>query len=152
MASGIKTFLSEIGKDAKAVFGWLGSTGGQNEIKEAEGAAEVVTTSINAPAGLALTGVVNLINAGMTQVITAETVAAAAGQSAGTGVQKAAAVESALAPQISSLLESMGVKSPTATQIQNVATALSRGLTGIVNSLPPVSSTPAPATATPATT
>ena len=144
---GIKTFLDDIGKDAKKVFTWLGSSAGQNIIAGAEAASVAVATDISPAAGLALSGAESLVNAGLKQVVATEAIAAAAGQQTGTGTQKTAAVTQAVTPQISTLLQSLGVKSPTATQIQNVGQALSTGLVTILNSLPSTSEAPSTAAA-----
>lgn len=139
-----KNFLDAIGNDAKAVFSWLGSAKGQATVATVEGTATAVTAAINPAAGAALSGVEALVNAGLAEVIKTEQLAAAAGAQTGTGAQKAAAVTTAVTPQIQSLLVSLGVASPTSAEIQAVGTALSTGLVGVLNSLPvPATTTPA---------
>lgn len=85
------SFLSTIGKDFKAVFSWLGSPKGQAVIQT----AGTVAVDLGAPAAI-----VNLAESWIEKVITTETIAAAAGEQTGSGVQKAAAVMTAMQPQI----------------------------------------------------
>lgn len=148
MAS-FKSFLSAIGHDAVTVFKWLGSTQGQTEVQVVEGAAAAVTSAVNPAAGLALTGIEALINAGLKQVVSIETVSVEAGQQSGSGAQKASAVASAAAPQIQATLQALGVPNPTAAQIQSIGSVVATSLANIVNAFPPPA-TPAPAPAAPA--
>ncbi len=131
-----KSFLSAVGNDFKKVFSWLGSTQGQATIAGVETTATVIATAINPADGLAVSGIEALINAALKQIISVETVATAAGQQSGTGAQKAAAVISAITPQIAPLLESLGVANPTAAQIQAVAESVNTGLVGVLNAIP----------------
>lgn len=131
-----KNFLSEIGTKAKDVFAWLGSSQGQTEIAAAEGAATAITTAINPAAGAALTGIESLINNAFKQVVSTEALAAAAAAQSGTGAQKAVAVAAAVAPQVSSILQSLGVKAPAATQVQSISTVVASSLANIVNAFP----------------
>lgn len=130
------SFLSTIGKDFKAVFSWLGSSKGQTTIAAVEATATGVVTAINPGAGLALAGVEALINTALKEVISIESVSAAAEQQTGSGAQKLAATLEAAAPQASAFLQSIGVPAPTAVQIQAVATIISQGMVNIVNALP----------------
>lgn len=130
------SFLSALGKDFKAVFSYLGSTKGQATIATVEGASVAVTTAINPAAGAALAGIEALINTALKSVVTAEALAAAAEQQTGTGAQKAAAAASALAPEVSTVLVSLGVKAPTATQVQSISTVVATSLANIVNAFP----------------
>lgn len=104
-------FLSRIGKDFKSVFNWLGSAKGQAVITAGEGVVTAVDPS--------LAGIFNLANSWITKVVTTETLAVAAGQQAGSSAQKAAAVITAMAPQITQYF-------PTATsvEINNANTAI----------------------------
>ena len=139
------SFLSEIGKDFKAVFDWLGSSKGQATIATVETAAAAITTAVNPAAGAALVGIEALVNAGMRAVVTAETVAAAASAQAGTGAQKAAAAAAAVAPQVQSILQSLGVSAPTATQVQAITAVVTDSICNIVNAFPQAAATaPAP--------
>jgi hypothetical protein len=131
-----KSFLSAVGNDAKAVFTWLGSSKGQTTITAVEAAAAGVTTEINPVAGAALVGIENLINLALKQVVSAETVAAAAAQQSGTGAQKSAAVIEAVSPQVSSVLTSLGVKQPAATEVQSISQTVATALATIVNAFP----------------
>lgn len=130
------SFLKGVGHAFTAVFGWLGSSNGQKAIAGAEAAANAVATAINPGLGAALVGVEMLINAGLKQVVSIETVAAAAGAQDGTGPQKLAAVVSAITPNTVAFLESIGVAAPTAEQVQTTATAIANGLVSILNVLP----------------
>lgn len=130
------SFLSTLGKDFKAVFAYLGSSKGQATIATVEGAAVAVTTAINPVAGAALAGIESLVNSALKQVVNAETLAAAAEQQTGTGAQKAAAAASALAPEVAGVLASLGVKAPTATQVQSISTVVASSLANIVNAFP----------------
>jgi hypothetical protein len=131
-----KSFLSEVGNDFKAVFGWLGSAKGQSTIATVEGAATAVVGSINPAAGAILNGIEGLVNNALKQVVSAETVAAAAASQSGTGAQKAAAAISAVSPQVSSILQSLGVKEPSADQVQSIAQVVATSLANIVNAFP----------------
>jgi hypothetical protein len=133
---GFKSFLSGVVHDAGKVFSFLGSTQGQSTIATVEGAAAGVATVVNPTAGNELQSVSSLVNQGLREVVTVESVAAQAGQQSGTGTQKAAAVTAALAPNIEALLKSLGVAQPTADQVQRVGQAVSTGIVGILNELP----------------
>ncbi len=130
------SFLSAIGKDFKAVFSWLGSAKGQATVASVETVAAAVTTAVNPAAGATLVGVEALVNVGLKAVINAESTAAAAAAQAGTGPQKAAAAAAAVAPQVENVLVSLGVKTPTAAQVQAITTVVTDALVTIVNALP----------------
>ena len=133
-----------IGKDTAKVFDWLGSAQGQQVVAGVEATAAGVATAAAGPAaGAAVAAVEGLVNQGLSGVLTVQAIATAAGKSQGNSEQKAALFAAKLSPQIASVLKSLGVADPTATQIQAVATALSTGLVGIVNALPPVAPAPA---------
>jgi hypothetical protein len=136
------SFLSNFGKDFVKVFHWLGSTQGQNTIAAVEGTTNIIVGAVDPLAVPALTGIEALINAGLRKILDVEATAAAVGAQSGTGAQKAAAVTAYLSSQSSDLLKSVGVPSPTADQIQTVASAVSSGLVAVLNALP------APATPT----
>ena len=105
------SFLSNIGKAFKSVFEWLGSAKGQTVISTAEGVVVAIDP--------ALAGIVTLANSWIEKVITTESLAAAAGVQAGSGVQKAAAVMSAMQPQIAQYFPAA-----TAAEISNANTAI----------------------------
>ncbi len=130
------TFLSAIGRDFKAVFDWLGSAKGQATVTSVESVATAITTAVNPAAGATLLGVEALVNVGLKAVINAETVAAAAAAQAGSGAQKAVAAAAAVAPQVENVLQSLGVKAPTAAQVQAITTVVTNALVTIVNALP----------------
>jgi hypothetical protein len=96
------SFLSAIGKDIKAVFGWLGSSKGEKVIETAGG----IAVAFGAPAML-----VNLAENWIHKVIATEALAVAAGQQDGSGTQKAAAVLNAMEPVVAAYF-------PSATQDQ----------------------------------
>lgn len=131
-----KSFLSVVGHDAASVFKWLGSSQGQATITATEGAAAAVTTAINPAAGAALVGIESLVNLGLKQVISIETTSVAAAQQSGTGAQKAAAVAAAVAPQVSSILKTLGASSPTSTEVQSISTVVAGALATIANAFP----------------
>ena len=111
---------------------------GQATIAGVETAGVAVATAVNPAAGVAVSGVEALVNAALKQIISVETVAAAAGAQNGTGAQKAAAVTTAITPQVAALLAALGVPSASATQIQAVAIAVNNGLVTVLNAIPPV--------------
>lgn len=135
--AGFKSFLSAVGKEFKTVFHWLASAQGQATIAGAETAATAITTAINPAAGAALAGIEALVNAALKQVVSAETVAAAAEAQSGTGAQKAAAVIDAVSPQVSAILQSLGVKQPAADQVQSISLTIASSLAAIMNAFPP---------------
>lgn len=141
------SFLKSVGKDFTSVFSWLGSAKGQATVAGVETAATGITAIVNPGAAAGLTGIEMLINAGIKSVVSIESLAAAAGQQSGTGAQKLAAVVSAVSPQTSSFLESIGVSNPTAAQVQQTTTAIANGIVAILNALPaPVATAPTTAT------
>jgi hypothetical protein len=87
------SFLSSVGKGFKAVFDWLASPKGQ--------AVLVTGGDVVATIDPALAGIVGLAESWIQKVITTETIAAAAGSQQGSGAQKAAAVISAIQPEVS---------------------------------------------------
>jgi hypothetical protein len=139
---GFKSFLSGVAHDSGKVFSFLGSTQGQNTIAAVEGVAAGVATAVDPAAGNELQNVSSLINQGLREVVSIESIAAQAGKQTGTGTEKAAAVTAALAPNIAALLKSLGVAQPTADQVQKVGQAVASGIVGILNELPPPSTAP----------
>jgi len=117
MANKFVSFLDKIGADAKKVFGWLGSTQGQQTIQAAEGLAEAGAAVAAPAAAPEIDAAIALGNAWMEKAITVETVAAAAGEQSGSGVQKAAAVASAVAPYIAEYEKAAGASALTQEQI-----------------------------------
>lgn len=86
------SFFSTVAKDFKAVFTFLGSAKGQAMIATGEGVAEAVDP--------ALSGLFTIANSFMTQALQVESLAVAAGSQAGSDTTKAAAVISAVTPQV----------------------------------------------------
>jgi hypothetical protein len=107
----LMSFLSTIGKDVKAVFNWISSPRGQAIITEGENVVKVIDP--------ALSGIIDLADSWLRKVITTETLATAAGSQSGSGVQKAAAVLTAMQPEIS-----VYFPGATATQLQNANKAI----------------------------
>lgn len=101
--------LSSIGKDAKAVFTWLGSSKGQALITTGEGVAEAIVPQ--------LTGIINIANTYLTEAIKTESIAAAAGVQTGSGTQKSAAVLSAVTPVVLAYAQQAGLSAPTSAQL-----------------------------------
>jgi hypothetical protein len=135
--AGLKSFLSAVGHGFVDVFKWLGSKQGQETVNSAEVLAAGIGTVIGGPGvGAAIVGVETLVNAGLKQIIAVEAGAAAVGAQSGTGAQKASAVIAYLTPQAHDTLVALGVKEPTAEQVQSFATAISDGLVGILNAIP----------------
>jgi hypothetical protein len=99
------SFLSSVGHGFKAVFDWLASPKGQ--------AVLVTGGAVISTIDPALAGIVGLAESWIQKVITTETIAAAAGAQQGSGTQKAAAVISAMQPEIAKYFPTA-----TATQIE----------------------------------
>lgn len=111
-----KSLLGSIGSAFKDVFKWLGSANGQKVIGTGEAIAEVIDPG--------LTGIINIANNWLTEIIKAETLATAAGEQTGSGVQKAAMVTSAVTPEILAFAQQHGLPVPTADKISAANTAL----------------------------
>lgn len=126
------SLLQTLGKDAKAVFEWLGSSKGQATVQTVEGAAEVATTAISPAAGAALTTGFALLNNWMTEIVKEETIAAAAAQQNGSGPQKSAAVVAAMEPQLLAFLQSQGI---TSAQVSAKAQTITTALVSVLNTL-----------------
>lgn len=118
-----KSVLETVGSDVKKVFAWIGSPKGQAVIAAGEGAAEVIAPQ--------LTGLINLANSGLTEIIKVEALAAGAAAQNGTGTQKLAAATAATAPAILAYAQANGLPTPTATEIQNAV----NGLVAFANAL-----------------
>lgn len=135
-----ETFLSKLGQDLKIgfreVFGWLGSSQGKAAITSAEVAAEVIGGAVNPALAPTIAGVSSLVNAGIASAVNAEALAAAAGQQAGTGTQKAAAVTAVLSSQAGSFLKSVGVSDATDAEVQSLATVIGTASANILNAIP----------------
>lgn len=124
------TFLATVGKDIKAVFAWLGSSKAQTIINAGEEAAE----ALGVPAAI-----INIGNYWLGKIITIESVAAAAGQQAGSGTTKAAAVLADVTPYVLQVAQQNGLPAPTSADIAKANDAL----VAFLNALG--ANTPAPA-------
>jgi hypothetical protein len=134
------SFLSTIGKDFKAVFSWLGSSSGQAVVAACEGLVEGVATVVGV--GAPVQSGINLINSWLKKIITTETIAAAAAQQTGSGTQKAAAVLTAIGPELNMYF-------PGTTTAQ--ATIINNALVIVLNTLGAVTASTTTTTAAPAT-
>lgn len=109
--------LKHIGSDAAKVLGWLGSSKGQATIVAGESIAEFAFP--------AATGLINLANIGLTEIIKVETLGTAASTAAtGNSTQKAAAAVVALAPEVLAYAEANGFSKPTGDQVQQMVNLL----------------------------
>ena len=104
-------FLSSIAKPFVSIFKFLESPRGQAIISAGEG----VAISIDP----ALAPLINLANSWMNKVVATEQIAAAAGAQSGTGTQKAAAVLTAMGPEIAKYFPNA-----TSAEIGNANTAI----------------------------
>lgn len=118
-----KSVLETLGGDVKSVFAWIGSPKGQAVITAGEGAVETFEPG--------LTGLINLANSGLAEIVKVEAIAAGAATQNGTGAQKLTAVVAATTPAVLSYAEANGLPVPTATQIQTAV----NGLVAFANAL-----------------
>lgn len=109
-------FFKKLASDFKKVFSWLGSAQGQQVIATGEALAE----AIYPPA----TAIVNITNTWLKEAIKAEALASAAGETSGSGPQKAAMVISAVTPQVLAFAAQNGLPEPTADKLGAANTAL----------------------------
>lgn len=132
MSNAFTSFLSKIGTDAKKVFAFLASAGGQKVVATAEAGVETAVAVVAPSAAPEVDAAITLANAWMEKAITVETVAAAAGTQNGTGAQKAAAVLAAVQPYIAQYEQAAGVSALTTAQ----TTALNNAIVAFLNALP----------------
>lgn len=111
-----KSVLETVGADVKNVFAWLGSPKAQQIITTGETVVEDVYP--------AATGLINLANTALTNIITVEGLASGAAQQNGSGTQKLAAAVEASTPAALAYAKSIGVPAPTAAQIQTAVNGL----------------------------
>ena len=111
-----KTLLQKIGGVAKDVFTFLTSSRGQSLIATGEGLAVAINPGIGS--------VITIANTWLTEIIKAETLAAAAGTQDGTGTQKSALVLSAVTPQVLDFAKANGLATPTADKLAAANKAL----------------------------
>ena len=110
------TGLKAFGHDIEKVFAWTSSAQGQAVVAAAEGVVEIA-----APASIPIVG---LINTWMQRAFSIESLAVAAGQSAGNGAQKAALVTQSVTPLVIQYAKDAGLAPRTADQISAANTAL----------------------------
>lgn len=110
--SGLKVFGTEIEK----AFAWFGSPKGQVVVTAGEGLLQSLVP--------ASTPLVNLFNSWAAKAYNVEALAVAASKVTGTGADKAAAVLTAVAPDVLQYAQQAGVPARTAAQIQTANTAL----------------------------
>lgn len=105
---------------------WLEKAGSDllNVFKKAAPVVQEIQTIATPFENIYAPGLSQVINLGLTEIIQAEALAAAAGQANGSGETKLAAVIAALAPQIAPTLAAIGVTNPTSTQYTNFINAL----------------------------
>ena len=118
--SGLKAF----GTDIEKAFAWFGSPSGKTVVAAGEAVVEAV-----APASV---GIVDLFNAWAQKAYNVESLAVAANQNKGTGVDKAALVEAAIAPTVIQYATQAGLPARTAAQISaanNAAIAFINAMT-----------------------
>lgn len=117
--SGLKVF----GMDIEKAFAWFGSPKGQAVIASGETAVEDIV-----PASVPL---VNLFNSWAQKAYNIESIAVAAGKQTGTGVDKAAAVTTAILPDVLTYAEQDGMSERTAAQI----TAANSAVVAFINAM-----------------
>lgn len=121
-----KSILSDVGTFLKKVF---------------DGAAKVAAAA-EPIIDLAFPGISTLYNATVTEIITAENAAIAAGQQNGTGAQKLAMVVAAVTPSFNAYAAANGLPIPTLTTIEAYVNATVAGLNAIPTVVPtPISGT-----------
>jgi hypothetical protein len=129
-----KSVLSVIGSDIKAVFAWIGSPKGQQVILTGEAAVETIFP--------AATGLINLANAGLAEILKVEALATGAAIQNGSGLQKLTAVTTAIAPEVLAYAQQHGLATPTSTEIQTAV----NGLVAFANALNGAASVTVPVT------
>lgn len=146
-----------IKEKAMSVGTWLEKAGDDvlNFFKKAAPVVQAIQTIATPFENIYAPGLASVINIGLTEIIQAEALAAAAGQTSGSGEVKLAAVTAALAPQIGPMLAALGINNPTTAQYTQfinglVAAANAFQLTQVIvptPTIPPVPTTvvlPAP--------
>lgn len=110
--SGLKVF----GTDIEKAFAWFGSPKGQAVVSAGETAVEAILPA-SAP-------IVNLFNSWAAKAYNIESLAVAAGKATGTGADKAAAVSTAVLPDVLTYAEQEGLSTRTAAQITTANNAV----------------------------
>lgn len=103
--SGLKAF----GMDIEKGFAWFGSPKGQAVVAT----GEAVAIAAGAPPAI-----ITLFNSWAAKAYNVEALAVTAGKAAGTGADKAAAVMTAVTPEVLQYVQQAGVSARTAAQIQ----------------------------------
>jgi len=111
-----KSLLDTIGSDIKGIFSWLGSVQGQEVITTGEGIIEAVYP----PA----TGIINIANNWLTEILKTQALATAAGAASGSDLQKAAMAINAATPQVIAFAEQNGFPVPTGAKLLAANNAL----------------------------
>jgi len=109
-ASNSHSWLAVIGRGFKGVFAFLGSPVGKAAVGFVERGIELAVPEA--------TGLINIANTYLTEVIKTETLAAAAGAQEGSNVQKAAIAIFGVTPQALAFAVEHGLEPPTAADIQ----------------------------------
>ena len=133
------SFLSAVGKDIKGVFAWLGSSKGTAVVKTAEGAAEAVATA--AGLGAPVQAGLDLLNGWLGEAIKLQAIGEAAGQTAGGGATKGAAVISTMEPQLLDFLEKNGYATA---NVSGQAANINNAVVALLNALGTPATVPAP--------
>lgn len=118
--SGMKVFGTEIEK----AFAWFGSAKGEAVVASGEAVVEAAI-----PASVPI---VNLFNEWAAKAYSVESLAVAAGKATGTGADKAALVDAAIAPTVLQYAQDAGLSARTAAQItaaNNAAIAFINAMT-----------------------
>lgn len=118
------TGLKAFGTDIEKAFAWFGSTKGQAVVAAGEAVVEDIIP--------ASTPIVDLFNTWAQKAYNVESLAVAASQNTGTGAQKAALVEQAIAPDVIQYAQQAGLPTRTAAQItaaNNAAIAFINAMT-----------------------
>ena len=131
MSNAFVSFLGKIGTEAKKVFGWLASPTGQKVLQGGEGVVETAAAILAPAVAPEVDAAITLANVWIAKAITVETVATAASQQAGTGMQKAAAVIASLAPYIKQYEQQAGAAPLTVDQ----TTAINNAIVAFLNAL-----------------
>lgn len=129
--SGLKVF----GTDIEKAFAWFGSPKGQAVVSAGETAVEAILPA-SAP-------IVNLFNSWAAKAYNIESLAVAAGKATGTGADKAAAVSTAVLPDVLTYAEQGGLSTRTAAQITTANDAVVAFINAMTQPAAPPATPPA---------
>jgi hypothetical protein len=107
-----KSILDAIGHSAEAVLHFMGSQQGQTAVGLVETGIEIY-----APAA---TGAINIFNKFATEAVKVQALGVAAGATAGSNTQKAAAVIGTVGPEAIAFARANGLQDPTASDLQEM--------------------------------